>query len=58
MEENPIVSPPNQTDQDTSYNPGKQLTVGVAVTLFLVIVCFAGYYFFKGNQSGQTARDC
>jgi len=57
MEENQISPSPNSSDQDTSYSPGKQLVVGVSVTLFLFIVGILGYYFFTGHTTSQSANN-
>lgn len=57
MEDNQIASPQNSPQENTEYSTGKQLMVGVAVTLFIFVAGFFGYFFTKGhfsNQSGQN----
>jgi len=50
MEENNTVPSPNPADQEAAYSPGKQLMVGVAVTLFLVVAGFFAYAYVHGKS--------
>lgn len=57
MEETQTATPQNATQEDTAYSPGKQLVVGVAITLFFVVAGIFGYYYFAGHNANQSTNN-
>src|SRR5579863_6174783 len=56
MDETKIETPQN-TPQEEIYSPGKQLMVGVGITLFFVVAGIFGYYYFTGHTTNQSANN-
>jgi hypothetical protein len=54
MEENHVPASPDTPNEDTNYSPGKQLTVGVGVTLFLVLVGIFGYSYINNHTANHS----
>jgi hypothetical protein len=54
MEENQPVNSQTSSQEDTNYSPGKQLMVGVSVTLFIFVAGFFGYIYFQGHFTNQS----
>src|SRR5579872_6515449 len=57
MEESRVTNSQNTQSVETSYSPEKQLAVGVAITLFFVVIGIFGYYYFNGHNANQSAND-
>ena len=53
IDTSPQVEP--QQNQETGYSPGKQLTVGISVTLFLIITGIFVYFFTTSHSTNHSA---